>query len=473
MELTLFSVTGITTCLAAVWSLSVNFKRYRTRLAAGAIGSLPTVEALAEYFDELAIDVQPFAANVALILIDYRIQTGRDVDRETNEIGAQLCARLQSRMAERDLLVRDTNGQLVIAHRVDSLAWVEETQSFCAELLDALKPLFDSNEGSVSVGASVGAAVYPHHGSDPVDLLRKSRVALTEGKHFSDGSYTVYTPGLEVPVLGTTPLKDSELKAALLNDEYVLYFSPIVGLDDGVFVGAEALIRWKRRDGKLLPASKYVDIPDNKKLTIEIGKWVIENACYGIAHLKRRGIPRVRISVNILDTLLAQKDLEATIVDCLDRNGVEGDLLELVLSEFSLVNHSESVRPLIERLRKRGVHFAVAHVGNSRAPLDYLTQWPIENIRIGKEYTDDVSDGSLVALIVRMASTLKLRTVAEGVDSAGTLNALRELGCTDCEGKVFARPLSIEALVEFVREFDFSQSNNVPTTTSNVRLLLR
>ncbi|MBK6639120.1 MAG: EAL domain-containing protein [Rhodocyclaceae bacterium] len=465
MGISLFEVTALSTCLAAAWSI---YEHMLSKKSDGAMAKLPTQVALAEHLAAVTQSVQPFVPHIALLAIEHRLDP--QAAPENKLITNQMIDRLRSRLAGRDHLARDSESSLLyITHEVHPDAWLADTQALCNELMEALTPAYDCDSGSFGVGTSIGASIYPIHG-DGEHLIRKSVIALNAGKRFGEGSSTIYSAGLErgkaIAESPTVP----ELRDGLANCEYALYFAPTMHVIKGYMTGADALLRWKRSDGKLLPASQFVEIPDHPTLTIEIWQWLIDEACYNVAHLKRKGVPRMHVAVHVPQVVLQDKNLVAMVTRSLERHRIDGEALEFVIPEFALQQKRIPKKALGE-LSILGIRLTVSNVGNAAQSLDYLEELSITGIRL----TGAQSRMEEVAVsLVRVADQFSLETTAEGVDSVASLEHLRTCGCAHAQGKVFSRPLTVDALIEFLRDFDYSTATETTqdTSHSNVHVLI-
>lgn len=368
--------------------------------------------------------------------------------------------RFRSAVDAKDEVIRIGGDEFIVIHRVDDGDPKDSTEKICWKLLQALQEPFTIAGQSIASGASLGASIYPFHGKTMDELSRKADLAMYRGKAFGKGVYTIYYPGLEDAHAKESLSTHSELVGALERKEFALFFEPSVSLESGRTAGVEVLLRWKKEDGNFVSANKFIDVAEQNGLIIPIGKWVIEETCRYAAAWLAKGMPEIVFSVNISAVQINQSDIEKIIVQAINDSRIPARMIQLEITESVMLADNEVVQGRIERLHNMGIKFAVDDFGTGYSSLAYLHRYAVDTIKIDRSFGDlaasDPSKRPLLAAIVGMGKAMNLTTVAEGVERSDSLLLLQSLGCDEAQGYIFSRPLSLEGLVEFVREFEYT-----------------
>lgn len=382
---------------------------------------------------------------------------------------AAVANRFRMAVGEHDKVIRIGGDEFIVIHRMIEGDPKDSTEKVCWKLQQSLQEPFSIAGESIATGASLGASIYPFHGKTMDDLSRKADLAMYRGKAFGKGVYTIYYPGLEDAHAKENLSTHSELVGALERKEFALYFEPSVSLATGRTTGVEVLLRWKKEDGNLVSANKFIGIAEQNGLIIPIGKWVIEETCRYAAAWLAKGLPEIVFSVNISAVQINQSNIEQIIIQAINEARIPARMLQLEITESVMLTDNEVVQGRIERLHNLGIKFAVDDFGTGYSSLAYLHRYAVDTIKIDRTFGDlaasDPRKKPLIAAIVSMGKALSLKTVAEGVEIGDSLVLLRSLGCDEAQGYIFSRPLSMEGLIEFVREFEYTPPATQPTST--------
>ena len=373
---------------------------------------------------------------------------------------AAVADRFRAAADAQDEVIRIGGDEFIVIHRVNEGDPKDCTEKICWKLLQALQEPFTIAGELIATGASLGASIYPFHGKTMDELSRKADLAMYRGKAFGKGVYTIYYPGLEDAHAKENLATHFELVGALERKEFALFFEPCVSLESGRTAGVEVLLRWKKEDGNFVSANKFIDVAEQNGLIIPIGKWVIEETCRYAAAWLAKGMPEIVFSVNISAVQINQSDIEKIIVQAVNDSRIPARMIQLEITESVMLADNEVVQGRIERLHNMGIKFAVDDFGTGYSSLAYLHRYAVDIIKIDRSFGDlaasDPSKRPLLAAIVGMGKAMNLTTVAEGVERSDSLLLLQSLGCDEAQGYIFSRPLSLEGLVEFVREFEYT-----------------
>jgi diguanylate cyclase (GGDEF)-like protein len=318
-------------------------------------------------------------------------------------------------------------------------------------IIAALQAPFDLEGREVFVTASVGIAV----GSDAEELLRCSDVAMYRAKATGKAQYVVYAPRMDEDVVGRLELV-ADLRRARIDEEFVLHYQPTVELSTGAVVGVEALVRWQHPTRGLLQPSSFIPLAEETGRIVEIGSWVLGEACRQTARWRTElaGGQDLSVSVNVSTRQVRRPDLLENVQRALAGSGLEPGFLTLEITESVLARRREEMTSILEEVTRLGVRLALDDFGTGYSSLSLLQDLPVHTLKIDRSFVESVGTGSgrvpFVRAIVELAEALGLAVVAEGVEDAAQVAALKQLGCRVGQGFYFARPLEpqeLEALV--------------------------
>jgi len=320
------------------------------------------------------------------------------------------------------------------------------------KLLEQLALPFPLDGLPVSTTGSIGIAMYPEDGADFDELLKKADIAMYGAKSAGRNAVRFFANEMNSSVLEHVHLI-SALRTALVRGEFMVYYQPQFHLASGRIIGAEALLRWHHPELGLVPPSRFIAVAEQSGLIIEIGAWVLNEACRQMQLWRSMGLGDLTISVNVSPLQFQRDVIETDIVNALDASGLPASALELELTESLLIQDSSTISALLHRLRVRGVSFAIDDFGIGYSNLGYLKRFEVSRLKIDQSFirrlTDDKHDEAIVRAIVQMTNSLELLTTAEGVESESTLARLLELGCHEGQGLLWAPALPSAEFLEF------------------------
>jgi diguanylate cyclase (GGDEF)-like protein len=332
---------------------------------------------------------------------------------------------------------------------VEDLVSPADVTKVASRLLDCMAVPMSLRGKDVQVAASVGIAL-SSKGVSADELLRNADVAMYTAKRDAKGSYAVFESSMHVAVVERLNL-EAELHRALDHDELVVHFQPLVQLQTGRLAGVEALVRWNHpRRGLLLPG-EFIDVAEQTGAIVPIGAWVLEHAC-GQAQRWRTQYPGqpFTVSVNLSPRQFHQNDVVDTVAGALERSGLEPTALTLELTEGVVMFDSEETVRQLNALKGLGVQLAIDDFGTGYSSMSYLRRLPFDILKIDKLFIDGIAGGpeesAFARAIMRLARTLELETVAEGIEGAGQASELRDLQCDMGQGYYFAKPLAAEGI---------------------------
>jgi predicted signal transduction protein with EAL and GGDEF domain len=314
-----------------------------------------------------------------------------------------------------------------------------EATVLAARVIEAVSAPYEIEGHQVVVGTSVGIAVAPADSMEPDQLMKNADLALYRAKADGGGAYRFFEPQMDARMRARRAL-ELDLRKAIVNREFELYFQPLVNLKSGRITGAEALIRWNHPErGTVLP-DDFIPLAEETGLIVPIGEWVLRQACAEAATWPES----VMISVNLSPAQFKSRNLVQTVVDALDASGLPASRLELEITELVLLRENEGAFAVLHQLRDLGVKIAMDDFGTGYSSLGYLRSFPFNKIKIDQSFIKDVAtkDDSLaiVRAVVGLSSSLGITTTAEGVETSAQIERLREEGCNEVQGHFFSPP---------------------------------
>ena len=321
-------------------------------------------------------------------------------------------------------------------------------------LLAALAAPYVYGSEELHMDPSVGIAVYPNDGSTYDALVRAAEAALRQAADGVIQRYAFYRPELNRGANDRFRM-ETALRRAVDRNELVLHYQPQVDLASGAIVGAEALLRWHHPERGMVPPSSFVALAEESGLILPIGTWVLMTACAQIRHWQEAGVPVVPVSVN-LSVYQFSDEIVGTVKFILDAYGVDPALLELELTESASMADAGKSYELLAQLKAMGIRLAIDDFGTGYSNLNYLKRFPVDKLKLDKSFVDDIlgngDDLAISRAVIAMAHSLRLTVVAEGVETAGQLALLAEMGCDLVQGYYYSQAVAPEAFARMLGE---------------------
>src|SRR6266478_6755830 len=307
-------------------------------------------------------------------------------------------------------------------------------------------------EGSdLQIDASIGISVYPEDGEDAETLIKNADTAMYHAKENGRNNFQFFKAEMNLKSVERQSLEGS-MRHAVERGEFLLHYQPKVNLDTGEITGVEALVRWQQPDRGLLPPAQFVPIAEDCGLILQIGRWVLREACRQARAWQDAGLPPLPIAVNVSAVEFRDKGFVEGVRTILAETGLAAQCLELELTEGVLMEHAESTAAVLQELKTMGIRLAVDDFGTGYSSLSYLQQFPIDVLKIDQSFvhriTGDPDDSQIVSAIISMGKSLKHLVVAEGIETQEQSAFLQAQHCAEGQGYLFSRPL---AAAQFAR----------------------
>jgi diguanylate cyclase (GGDEF)-like protein len=335
------------------------------------------------------------------------------------------------------------------------IAHVQDAAKVAQRILDVLSKPFMLGPHEVFITASVGITIYPFDSEDGEILLKNADTAMYHAKEQGRNNYQFFAQSMNATVMKRLIL-ESDLRKAVQRREFVLYYQPLLDLRTGMISGMEALIRWQHPNRGLVPPVEFIPLAEETGLIVPMGQWVLHTACAQNKVLQAAGLPPIRVSANMSGRQILDRQLPELVAGILKDTGLNSQYLELELTESILMKNEETVLSTMHELKAMGLRLSIDDFGTGYSSLSYLKSFPLDTLKIDKSFVRDVSadpnDVALIRAIVAMAHSLKLKVLAEGVETQQQLAFLREEGCDEIQGYLFNRPVPFDQFVKLLQE---------------------
>jgi diguanylate cyclase (GGDEF)-like protein len=360
----------------------------------------------------------------------------------------EFAERLKNCVAESDTVARFGNDEFVLLQtQIQGTKDVIET---IGELSQGLKFSFNLGGQELFATASVGVSLFPLDGDDSQTLLKNAGAALYRAKRSGGANYQFYKADMHERASQHLALETS-LRRAIQKEEFLIHYQPRVSVDRLEITGVEALIRWRHPELGIVPPSDFIPLAEDTGLIVPIGEWVLREACRQNKAWQNQGFAPIHVAVNISARQFHQQDLAETVIRILNETGLSPEHLELELTESSLMQSPEIASGVLNQLKGRGVNISIDDFGTGFSSLASLKRLPIDALKVDRSFvreaTTDPDDASLVMAIITLAHNLRLKVIAEGVETEEQLRFLHLLRCDEIQGYLFSKPLPAEEFI--------------------------
>lgn len=304
----------------------------------------------------------------------------------------------------------------------------------------------------VETTCSIGIAIFPQDGKDQISLMKSADIAMYEAKKHGRNQYHFFTKELNDKLLKIINL-NKQMRIALKNGDYHLFYQPKVCLKDSKIIGVEALIRWIDKEQGFIPPSDFIPLAEENDFIIELGDWIVEEALNQYLDWKNKGIDIV-MSINISAKQFLQNRFAENLIEKINSKKIEPNRIILELTEYILIDQNNSVYSTLRKLNEFGVSISLDDFGTGYSSLSYLKKYPIDYLKIDKSFIDDSfnSQGKVfIETIVKMGQTLNMKIVAEGVETQEQVEYLKSISCNLYQGYYFSKPIKAKELEEFYK----------------------
>ena len=410
-----------------------------------ALTSLPNRILGRSKIEQVIANARRNGGHVALLFVDLdNFKAINDsMGHSAGDAFLQLVARrLQDSVRQTDVVVRQGGDEFLIG--ITDLAQNDAVSTVASKILERMRALFQVRGTEISTSCSIGIAVFPENGTDFETLLRNADISVFHAKESGRNMARFYDDSMNTRMQENLQLI-AGLRSALARSEFVLYYQPVVDIVTGRMVGAEALVRWQNAETGLMAPGLFIPAAEKSGLIVEIGEWVIHEACRQMVAWQAAGHARFVLAVNLSPVQFKRGNMEQLIEAALARSGLDPCWLELEVTESTLIQDSEKFIVSLQRLKALGIKISIDDFGTGYSNLSYLQRFAVDKLKIDQSFVRRLMNGpqdlAIVSAIIQIARSLQLVTTAEGIEDEAARQQLVDLGCEQGQGYLFAKPM--------------------------------
>ena len=338
---------------------------------------------------------------------------------------------------------------------IPDLERVEHALAVAHRVKDAMRRSFIIDGNEIFVTASIGISLFPEDGDDSTSLLKFADTAMYHAKNCGKNNAKLYSSSLTMQIMSHVKLEVG-LRRALQNDELYLLYQPQLDVRSSEIVGVEALVRWRHAERGVVPPGEFIPLAEETGLIVPIGEWVLREACSQARHWQKLARRPVRMAVNLSAKQFKDENLSQIVLSALQDTGLDPRLLELELTESTLMDDARATLATLEQLRAIGVMMSIDDFGTGYSSMNYLKRFDARALKIDRSFISglpqDSENAAITRAIIAMAHGLKMIVVAEGVETVEQLGLLEEYGCDLVQGFYLGRPAPAEAVTGMLQK---------------------
>jgi diguanylate cyclase (GGDEF)-like protein/PAS domain S-box-containing protein len=409
--------------------------------------SLPNRNALHEI---LAADVGTIPCSLMLLDLDGFKYVNDSLGHSVgDQLLSDVATRLNAATAPTDFVARLGGDEFAVF--LSNCADPLRLDQLATQIFEALRPPFELAGQSVYIGTSIGIAISPNDALDVEQLLSSADMALYSAKNSGGGARTFFTRAMQDKSDARHRLS-SDLRQALANNEFELWYQPQICLANGSISGVEALLRWRHPHHDLLTPQVFIQVLEDSAIAEDVGDWIVEQACADAALWELAGLRSMRVGVNLFSAQLRSGRLYEVVSAALEKYGRSPSSFELEITENTVLRHSNQSTKALRKLKTLGVGIAFDDFGTGFASLSLLQKYPLTRLKIDRSFVAKidrkVGDAAIVKAVVSMAKSLNLEVIAEGVETPEQEAALVRIGCDEAQGYRYGRPMPASEIIK-------------------------
>ncbi|TDF95796.1 EAL domain-containing protein [Paenibacillus piri] len=364
-----------------------------------------------------------------------------------------LARKLKVYVKEKDIVARFGGDEFIIL--LTNISHIDEAAQFAKGIPDLLKEPFVIEDQELFVTASIGISLYPDDGMDAETLLKNADIAMYRSKEKGGNSYHYYYPDMNKRSLHRLNL-EIHLRKALERNEFRVFYQPIVDLNNGKIFGMESLVRWHHPEWGIISPGEFIPLAEETGLIVPIGNWVLKQACRQNKEWQSLGHAPLCVSVNISAIQFHQPSFVHYVEQTLLETGLEPRLLCLEITENVAMTNVSYIMDTMNKLRTLGVSISIDDFGTGYSSFSYLKRFRVHTLKIDQSFirdvTSDEENAAIVTALIAMSRKLKIKSLAEGVETREQLDFLISQGCNEIQGYVFSKPMPAPDFELMIRE---------------------
>lgn len=413
-----------------------------------ALTNLPNRSLLNERLDSAIAAAKRQNRKVAVLFLD--LDRFKNVNDSLGHFAGDLLLQAVANRLKRCVRGMDTVARLGGDEFVVILSGIREpgdAAHVAQKIHEAMtEPVLIENQEIVTT-PSIGISIFPEDGENHVALIKNADAAMYHAKELGRGNFQFFTENMNARAFEQLSF-ESDLRLALKRGEFLLHYQPQFDLVSGRIIGMEALLRWIHPQRGMIPPSSFIPVAEECGAIVAIGEWVIRTACTQNRIWQQAGLPAVPVAVNLSAIQFQKKDMAGTIRKILEETGLHPSFLELEMTERILMRDADSTIGTLRAIKDMGLLLSVDDFGTGYSSLSYLKRFPIDRLKIDQSFVQDIAtsqdDAAIIRTIITMGHSLRLKVIAEGVETLEQLAFLRQEGCDEAQGYLFSRPVASE-----------------------------
>ena len=420
-----------------------------------ALTELPNRSQLHDYLDSAMAEARRTGEKIALLFVDLdRFKSINDAFGHPfgDMVLKNVAKRLKECIKKSTIVARIGGDEFLIV--LGNLKGPSDAIPVAKRLMEAIKAAFILQNRNLSIGCSIGISIFPEHGDDAECLIRNADLAMYASRENGHGNIRFFNDEMHAKAIERLNM-DNNLKLALDREEFFLLYQPQIEVESGRISGFEALIRWKHPEFGMISPGRFIRSAEDNGLILPIGEWALRTACDQASRWQNEGLRAVPVAVNVSAVQFRQDNFLSFIRSMLNQAGLSAEYLELEITESVLLSNEKVTLSVLRSLKEMGVRLSIDDFGTGYSCLSYLRQYPIDKLKIDKSFIQDCvgnSEGAAItASIINMAHSLRLRVIAEGVESEEQMTFLRHHRCGEIQGYYFSRPVSADDAVALLK----------------------
>jgi len=375
----------------------------------------------------------------------------------------EVAKRIKKQLKNKDIIARYGGDEFVIT--LTNINHPREAAKFAEKITRIIEEPVYINEQEIYISTSIGISIYPHDGNTTDELVNRADKAMYHSKQSGRNGFSFYFEELDTDSKRVLNM-DSELRKAIENKSFDLYFQPKVSINTNQIIGLEALVRWNNDKLGFVSPAEFIPLAEETGLIIPISEIIIHKACEELRKLRSAGFLDLTISINISSIHFQQYSFLNSIKAILEKNNTSANNFEIEMTERTVMNNdADTIRKLVQ-LKQLGFKLSIDDFGTGYSSLSYLVRFPLDYLKIDRSFIQHIlsldENQAIVDAIIQMAHRLKMEVIAEGVENVQQLNLLREMGCDYIQGYYYSKPLPMNDLIEFLQIWEVEhQERNV------------
>lgn len=364
----------------------------------------------------------------------------------------EVSRRIKQSIRESDVVGRLGGDEFIVM--MDNLHDVEDAANKARNILHALQSEFLIDNKELFISASIGISMFPSDGKDVDSIIKAADIAMYQVKNMGKNNYCHYTKKHSADVLERFNL-ENQLRRALDRQQFEVYYQPQISLQTGKIIGAEALVRWNHPEYGVVSPAKFIPLAEETGIILQIGEWVLTQAALRAKEWITPGNALKRVAVNVSGIQIMQSNFADTVYGVLIETDCTPSMLELEITESTVMQNTEHVISTFDRIKSLGVRLAIDDFGTGYSSLSNLKRLPLDKLKIDRSFVrdlpDDLDDAAIASAIYAMANSLGFSVIAEGVETLEQEQFLKQMGCVEAQGYLYSKPVTAEEFLTLIQ----------------------